>query len=94
MGLILRGTIFPMFSMGSLLFWGDFSRLHLSDEALRYRGLYPHGIFRGGGSRCDGKNGLKFGGEEKLTWQPLGPLLKVKLLVGPTFKIPRSTQRS
>ena len=27
------------------------------------------------------------------TWQPLGPLLKVKLLVGPTCKIPRSTQR-
>ena len=30
----------------------------------------------------------------KFTWQPLGPLLKVKLLVGPTCKIPRSTQRS
>ena len=29
------------------------------------------------------------------TWQPLGKtLLKVKLLVGPTCKIPRSTQRS
>ena len=27
-------------------------------------------------------------------WQPLGPLLKVQLLVGPTCKIPRSTQRS
>ena len=27
------------------------------------------------------------------SWQPLGPLLKVKLLVGPTCKIPRSTQR-
>ena len=26
-------------------------------------------------------------------WQPLGPLLKVKRLVGPTCKIPRSTQR-
>ena len=26
--------------------------------------------------------------------QNLGPLLKVKLLVGPTYKIPRSTQRS
>ena len=31
---------------------------------------------------------------EHITWQPLGPLLKVKLLVGPTCKIPRSTQRS
>ena len=27
-------------------------------------------------------------------WRPLVPLLKVKLLVGPTCKIPRSTQRS
>ena len=29
-----------------------------------------------------------------ISWQNLGPLLKVKLLVGPTCKIPRSTQRS
>ena len=29
-----------------------------------------------------------------LVWKPLGPLLKVKPFVGPTWKIPRSTQRS
>ena len=29
-----------------------------------------------------------------ITWQPLGPLLKVKLLVGYMRQIPRSTQRS
>ncbi len=34
------------------------------------------------------------GNGSNITWQPLGPLLKVKLLVGPTCKIPRSTQRS
>ena len=28
-----------------------------------------------------------------IPWQPLGPLPKVKLLVGPTGKIPRSTQK-
>ena len=30
----------------------------------------------------------------KLSWQPLGPLLKARLLAGPTCKTPRSTQRS
>ena len=36
-----------------------------------------------------------FRGSQIYPWQPLGKtLLKVKLLVGPTCKIPRSTQRS
>ena len=33
-------------------------------------------------------------GEPMFSWQPLGPLLKVTLLVGYIRKIPRSTQRS
>ena len=44
-----------------------------------------------GFASTNGWNGLIPG---QITWQPLGPLLKVKLLVGPTYKIPRSTQRS
>ena len=41
------------------------------------------------------KSTRDFFGVEKKTWQTLGKtLLKMKLLVGPTCKIPRSTQRS